>query len=226
MARWINRNRNHTHRKNADGHSLPDSSSNEQSQSQSQSDLQDASSRVDYRDADPALDETPLADLDNFFIPGRDEKGASQAITFHVPPYLARLVNIMVHSKRFPYVGGEDLVRHAVVRHLRWLCGIRETIKPQMVPMLEVILEANRDAEFRIKAEKAFKLIDAKVEYYMRNGEVAEAVRLVGFIMQRVNEVEGSARQREFMKTALMKYAPVMAGVKGWEEAFKELEEK
>jgi hypothetical protein len=225
MARWVNRNssRNHYHRKNADGHPLPDTDS---STTPSQSDLQDASSRVDYRDADAELNETPLADLDNFFIPGRDEKGASQAITFHVPPYLARLINIMVHSKRFPYVGGEDLVRHAIVRHLRWLCGIRETIKPQMVPMLEVILEANRDAEFRIKAEKAFKQIDAKVEYYMRNNEVAEAVRLVGFIMSRVNEVEGSARQREFMRTALMKYSPVMAGVKGWEEAFKELEEK
>lgn len=186
-------------------------------------DLQEIASNVRFRDADPDLNERPLADLDNFFIPGRDEKGASQTITIHVPPYLARCVDVMVHSKRFPYVNREDLFRHATVRHLRWLSGIRATIQPQMIPELEAIIEVQRDAEFRMRMEKAFKELDRLVEIYIRSNEQGEAVRLINVIMTRMHKVESSARHREFIASCLRRYSQVMAGVPGWEEGLEEM---
>jgi hypothetical protein len=175
---------------------------------------------VPFRDANREIGEIPLADIDNFHIPGRDEKGASQPIAFHVPPILARCIDIMVHSKRFPYVNREDFCRHAVVRHLGWLNGIRTTIQPTMMPQLEIVLEVLRDAEFRLRMEKAFKELDRLVEVYMRRGEQVEAVRVISLIVTRMREVESSANQREFIASALRKYEAVMAGERNWNEGF------
>jgi len=223
MSRWVNRRTTRHRPRNADDPNQGGDDSRGH-QHRDTKELEDLAGSVDFKDADMEAGEVPLNELDNFFVPGRDEKGASQAITIHVPPYLARCLNVLVHSKRFPYVSLEELVRHAAVRHAFWLNAIRVTIQPQMMPMLDMVLEANKDAEFRIKAESAMRLIDGKIDYYMRANEVGEAVKLIGFIMHRVREVEGSAKQREFMRLCMMKYAPVMAGVKGWEEAF-EIEE-
>jgi len=204
MGRWRNRN----------------SSDNGNGSGNGSGGVADSAPIVPFRDANKEIGETPLADLDNFHIPGRDDKGASQAIAFHVPPILARCIDIMVHSKRFPYVNREDFCRHAAVRHLGWLNEIRTTVQPSMMPQLEVVLEVLRDAEFRLRMERAFKELDRLVEVYMRRGEQAEAVRVISLIVTRMREVESSANQREFIASALRKYEAVMAGEGNWNEGF------
>jgi hypothetical protein len=182
-----------------------------------------ALSTVNYRDADHDSGEVPLVQIDNFFVPGRDDKGASQPITLHVPPFFARCLDVMIHSKRFPYANREDLLRHAGLRHLRWLSGIRTTVAPQMIPELDAILEVHRDAEFRMRMEKAFRDLDRLVEIYVRSNEQGEAVRIINLIMTRMHKVESSARHREFIANCLRRYSQVMAGVPGWEEGLDEM---
>lgn len=209
MGRWFPPRRQRP--TNADGHTSTPSPSTP--------DFSDLTSvTVQYRDGNRETGEIPLDDLDNFNVPGRDDKGASIAITFHVPPIMARAIDVMVHSKRFPYVNREDFMRHAGLRHLRWLNGIRVTVSPTLMPQLEVVMEAIRDAEFRLAMERAFKDLDRLVEMYMRQGERSEAVRLISLIMANMQDVEQSAGQREFVKGCLRRYSRVMAGVEGWEE--------
>lgn len=58
--------------------------------------------------------------LDEFFIKPSDEKGHGDKVQARIPPDLARMVEVLAASKKFPYKTSSDLFRDAVWR----LCGL------------------------------------------------------------------------------------------------------
>ena len=58
--------------------------------------------------------------LNEFFVKPTDEKGHGEKLNARVTPDLARLVEIVVASKKFPYKTSSDLFRDAIWR----LCGL------------------------------------------------------------------------------------------------------
>jgi len=58
--------------------------------------------------------------LDEFYIKPTDEKGHGQKVQARITPDLARLVEILVASKKFPYKTPPDFFRDAIWR----LCGL------------------------------------------------------------------------------------------------------
>jgi len=54
--------------------------------------------------------------LDEFFVKPTDEKGHGDKVSARVPPDLARLVEVIVASRRFPYQTSSDLFRDAIWR--------------------------------------------------------------------------------------------------------------
>jgi len=58
--------------------------------------------------------------LNEYFIKPTDEKGHGPKLNCRVPPDLARLVEVLVASKKFPYETSSDFMRDAVWR----LCGV------------------------------------------------------------------------------------------------------
>ena len=62
--------------------------------------------------------------LDEFFIRPTDEKGHGDKVQARITPDLARLMEIIVSSRRFPYRTSSDLFRDAIWR----LCGLLASV--------------------------------------------------------------------------------------------------
>lgn len=167
----------------------------------------DTNSEVPYFEADTDSGEIPLDELDTFVIPARDEKGIGVQINLHVPPYLERQIEIVVASRRFPYLKVADFIRHACVRHLAWLVSIRLSIPQHMTATMSTVLDAFRDAEFEAQAEVAFAHMDRIVTAHINRGDKIEAIRLYARIRARVLETAPCVWRDRFIKEFDRKYA-------------------
>jgi hypothetical protein len=170
-----------------------------------------SNTEIPYQEADPEQGEIPLDELDTFVIPARDDKGIGVPVTLHIPPYLERQIEIVVASRRFPYLRAADFIRHACVRHLAWLIGIRFSLPRHMHVTMNTISDILRDEEFKHQVEGAFHRMDRLVGDHVNRGDKIEAIRLYVRIRQRVMEsTEGSWRER-FLKQFDEKYSYLLA---------------
>jgi hypothetical protein len=154
--------------------------------------------------------ETPLDQIDTFIIPSRDERGGYSKVALNMTPYMYRQCQIIVHSRRFPYLEVSDLIRHAVYRHLRFCVSIRHTLPKHMIPALEAVMEVCRDNEFRLRVNEAFAEIDRQVKQCISRGDTPGAVRLINLLKSRLDGVSPSSELREFMNRLVYDYGYVI----------------
>lgn len=166
-----------------------------------------------YRDADAGSGELPINEIDDFIVPARDEKGGSQRIDFYLPPFMARQIEIVVKSGRFPYVNKSDFLRHAALRHIRFCGGIRATIARTIIPALESALELCRDEEIKSRMEDIFNRVESLAAGYRQKGEHGEAIRLLNTVKAQLAGINPSVWQRKFLSEFYQRYAPYLAGV-------------
>ena len=155
-------------------------------------------SGVPYRDAIPNTAEIPLDQLDCFVVPAQDQNHVSEPIHFRIPPYLKRYSQIIIMSSRFPYLGIEDLIRHALVRHIAWLCSIRESIPQHIRTSMAQMVEICADDELQAQVEQVFERGIERVKYHMSRGDQGEVIKLLTLMRSRLDTVHESARMRDF----------------------------
>jgi hypothetical protein len=157
---------------------------------------------VPFKDAKPGSSESPLDELDNFIVPGRDEHGAHQTVTFNAPPLLVHQVDVIVRSQLFPYINREAFIRHATVRQIRWLQSIRpESLSQHIAPAIEAILERCFQSQMRKKVQAAFEALRETIIGCQNDGEYTEVLRLCYYVKQRLAEVDpGSVWQQRAWK--------------------------
>lgn len=165
---------------------------------------------VPFVDANPELGEVLLDEIDTFVVPARDEKGAYSAVHFNVPPHMFRQMQIVVKSGRFPYLDVSDFVRHACVRHLHFCVDIRESIPKHVYTACEALLEVCRDNELRLRVAAAFDEIDRQITGHMDRLEIADAIRLLTILKNRIDVVPSSPRQRHVRNGILRRFGYVL----------------
>lgn len=163
-------------------------------------------SDIPFIDANPDLNEIPLSQVDNFIIPARDDKGIAAHITFNLPPFIKRQIQIIVRSHRFPYLDVEDFIRHAIVRHIPWCVNLRHSLPKSIIVALEAVCETARDNEYRQRAEEAFKVLASQVNEHEKLGEYPEIIKLLTLVRARIDDTEQSSRQRKFKKELDSRY--------------------
>lgn len=168
-------------------------------------------SEIPYQDADPDQGEIPLDELDTFVIPARDDKGIGVPVTLHIPPYLERQIEIVVASRRFPYLRAADFIRHACTRHLAWLVGIRFSLPRHMHVTMSTVNDILRDEEFKHQVEQAFIKMDRMISDHINNGDKMEAIRLYVRVRSRVVESAQGLWQEKFLKQFDAKYSHLLA---------------
>lgn len=151
-------------------------------------------------------DEVPLSALDEFVVPGSDDKGRKVTVTCNIPPTLDRQIDIILGTQRFPYANRKDLLRHAIARHVAWLCQIRATVPAHHLAMFESALEVVRDDETASKMEQVFLTLDDRVNDHIDRGEHPEARRLVSTIDQKLKKLKPSAWVRRFAERFYHRY--------------------
>jgi hypothetical protein len=170
-----------------------------------------SNSEIPYIEADLDSGEIPLDELDTFVIPARDDKGIGVPITLHIPPYLERQIEIIVASRRFPYLKVADFARHAFTRHCGWLTGLRLSFPKHMHSTMSTVFDAFRDAEFESQAELCFGHMDRLVSTHIARGERVEAIRLYIRIRTRIQESGDSTWRDRFLREMDKKYSHLMA---------------
>jgi hypothetical protein len=165
---------------------------------------------VPFQDANLELGEIPLDDIDTFVVPARDEKGAYTTIHFNIPPQMFRQLQIVVKSGRFPYLDVSDFIRHACMRHLRFCVDIRESIPGHVYTATEALMEVCRDNELRLRVAAAFEEIDRQITGHMNRLEIADAVRLLTILKNRVDVVPSSPRQFQLRQGILRRFGYVL----------------
>lgn len=176
-----------------------------------------------FLDAEEGSGELPLNKLDEFIVPGGDDKGRKVTITFNIPPLLDRQLNVVLGSKRFPYVNIKDLVRHALVRHMVWLVSIRESVPQHFLAMLHANMEICRDDELTIRGEQAFRMIDERTAEYIKRGEHAEALRLINVVNQSIKNLRPTTWTRKFAARFNQRYGAWLRTNRAAIEAGREL---
>ena len=154
---------------------------------------------VPFIDAHAELGEIPLDEIDTFIIPARDDKGTSERVTLSMTPLMKRQIDIIVHSKRFPYLRDSDFIRHACYRHLHFCSGIRQSIPKQLLPSIDATLEIARDEEMRLLVQEAFQKLQALIQHHQASGDHAEAIRLLNLVNTRIQGIQTSSWQRRFV---------------------------
>lgn len=165
---------------------------------------------VPFQDANQELGEIPLDDIDTFVVPARDEKGAYTTIHLNIPPHMYRQLQIVVKSGRFPYLDISDLTRHALMRQLRFCVDIRESIPRHVYTSTEALMEVCRDNELRLRVATAFEEIDKQITGHLNRLEIADAVRLLTILKNRVDVVPSSPRQVTLRNGILRRYGYVL----------------
>jgi Arc/MetJ-type ribon-helix-helix transcriptional regulator len=165
---------------------------------------------VPFIDANLELGEVPLDDIDTFVVPARDEKGAYQTVHLNIPPHLFRQIQIVVKSGRYPYLDVSDFIRHGITRHLHFTVAIRESISNHVYTGTEVIMEVCRDNELRLRVAAAFEEIDRQITRHMDRLEIADAIRLLTILKNRVDVIPSSPRQFELRSGILRRFGYVL----------------
>jgi hypothetical protein len=167
---------------------------------------------VEFQDA-MSDDEVSLAQLDQFLVPGADDKGRSHTIALNVPPMLARQADIILASKRFPYASQKDMVRHGFVRHMGWLSNeIRKSIPSHHLAMFESISELVRDDDYHMKMEGVFLNLDERVGQHVTRGEHGEVLRLISHIDQGIRRMPPSLWVTRFSQRFYERYGTILRG--------------
>jgi len=161
---------------------------------------------VPFRDGDPSVGELPLDDIDTFIHAAADDRGIKARLSFSVPPYMERLIQIILRSGRFPYLRDSDFIRHAVYRHIHFCVGLRHSIPRHIVPTLDAMTEICRDDEIRHRMQECFEKIETRVRYLQSRAEYGEMIRLINLVKTRLNELPPSQWQRKFQKEFESKY--------------------
>ena len=132
-----------------------------------------------------------------FRVPGSDTKGHASRVYFRCQPGHSHQIDMLVQSKQFPYRTKGDLLRHSLVRHLRWLEGLGQWRVPSVLAEVDAIIELIRDDEFAQEFSAVFDKLGERISNHLGQGSAGEARRLLLSITKHVERMpEGYWRDR------------------------------
>lgn len=143
-----------------------------------------------------------------FRVPASDTKGHSARQWFRCIPAMAREVEQVLQSKRFPYRTKGDILRHALHRHMAWL----STLEPMVTctGQVEAILEIMRDEEMNEDFALVFGKMDELISRHLASGSDREATRLVLTVKQHIDKMPDGFWKDKYSDQLTSKYGKLI----------------
>jgi Arc/MetJ-type ribon-helix-helix transcriptional regulator len=130
------------------------------------------------------------AQRSEFITPASDPRGNSSLISVRVPPDVYEIISTIVASRRFPYQTPSHLVRHAVVRHLKYLATLTDEEMQSRITVLESISHINAACEEFSAFHDTMEGVTGLVEKYVESGAICEATQLLIKLQETVSRME------------------------------------
>jgi hypothetical protein len=154
---------------------------------------------------------------EEFIIPASDAKGQSAQEWYRCAPGISLNLDIIVQSKRFPYRSKGDIVRHALMKHFRWL----DSLEPvqSVLRELEVIIDILRNDTFQRSIQTAIEKMGDNITQHMGEGSMGssnEARRIIGMIQNRIDKMPDGYWKTRYLKHMKEKWGHVLdTGITG-----------
>lgn len=155
---------------------------------------------------------------DEWRVPASDSRGHSARVQFRVQPGMIREVDEIIQSRKFPYQGQSDLLRHALYRHLRYLetfaMPTGEPVVNSVGRMVDAILAVVQDDEYHNDFRLTMQLLNERITDHVRDGGHNEARRLVMQIVDLVNQMPAGYWQRKYSEELQAKWGSFLSAGK------------
>lgn len=152
-----------------------------------------------YQHFDPPEDQqiAPITD-ETFHVPSSDQKGHSSRIPVKMHPLMARCIDVIISSRKFPqYKTADDLIRHAIYEHL-WQCHLQE---PDISRSGYAALSAAREASLEYERQKELRLMTKHlrhaIESLIADGQYNTAAGMVAKIRHYMTSIPDSSRWKQ-----------------------------
>ncbi len=126
-----------------------------------------------------------------FIVPPGDASGHSTRLQFRCSPAYGRRLDVIIHSRRFPYNTPSDILRHALHRHLDYLSQIEPKI-PLDMPSLTIVNNLFTTQQEMLRFLESSKSLSKIVYDLLGSGAQAEARRIVSSTLCELERMEKS----------------------------------
>jgi len=112
-------------------------------------------------------------DLDREFrVPASDHRGHNERFQFKAPSAMLRQLDVIVRHSGLPYRFPAEVVRHALLRHFKWVEGVSPSpsVSHQLSAMMEIIQDEEFAAEFVVMFNKAQERVLVRMNEGDANG--------------------------------------------------------
>lgn len=149
-------------------------------------------------------------DPEDFHVPASDSHGHSTRLQFRTPKQVRAMIMEIVQTKQFPYRSDSDLLRHAIVRHLRWLTD-QGYLGTNTIFTIDAILEVARDDEDHQQFIGSIEKLEERVVYHRSRGSVEAAKKMMMRVKGLVDQMPGGP-WKEMYERELGKRFPELLG--------------
>jgi hypothetical protein len=122
-----------------------------------------------------------------FIIPASDSKGHSERAWCRLSPGHDRQLDIVLRSRRFPYRTKGDIIRHAIVRTLKWLESMEDV--PSVLGQVDMMMDILRDEQMQQEFIAMFEAMQRVIGNHVSAGATGEARRLVAKMKMQIQKM-------------------------------------
>lgn len=129
----------------------------------------------------------PKYDLQEFLVDSSDSKGHSTPLGTRCTYGQVRSVQELLATKKFPYKTTSDLLRHALYRHIEWLCKLEPEIKINL-SYLQIANDIARTSQMHLEFLATIRTVGSMVDQLIREGMRVEARSMVREIISTLED--------------------------------------
>jgi hypothetical protein len=152
---------------------------------------------------------------EEWIIPAQDEHGHSSREVVRMLPVMDREMDILIQQKKFPYKTKSDLMRHAIMIHLRRLHVVDPSLETHFMVHLETAIQLLADDAVKSRTEDLFRDLEERIQHHQEAGDLGEAIRLAVIVRDKLKAAQDSAWKRRYIKRFHQRYGSLLNGEAG-----------
>lgn len=152
-------------------------------------------------------DDNLQLDVEDFHQPVSDKHGHNTRCQFRVLKQMKAMLMEIVQTKQFPYRSESDLLRHATVRHLRWLTD-QGYLGANTIFTIDAITEIEREDELHQAFLQSIEKMQERYDYHRRHGSHEHNRKKIEKIKELVDKLPDSNPWKERYKEEMINRFP------------------
>ncbi len=114
--------------------------------------------------------------------PATNDKGQSIKMWLRVTPEMERAIHVVLAQRHFPYTTPDEIIRHAVYRHLFWLAHLEPDMPQHVLMAMDSLLEILRDETFKGEMQERIEPLIKRCIDLAQRGHTKEAKRILATV--------------------------------------------